>query len=40
MRHSPTHSKCSHVQDQELVWQRFGGVGKAPRKTGVHTLFG
>lgn len=28
------------LQDQDLVRQRFGGVGKAPRKTGVHTLFG
>ncbi|KAI7842682.1 hypothetical protein COHA_003613 [Chlorella ohadii] len=27
-------------KDQELVRQRFGGVGKAPRKTGVHTHFG
>lgn len=28
------------LQYQDLVRQRFGGVGKAPRKTGVHTLFG
>lgn len=28
------------AQDQELVRQRFSGVGKAPRKTGVHTHFG
>lgn len=30
----------SLVQDQDMVRQRFGGVGKAPRKTGVYTLFG
>lgn len=37
---APSQGLPPPMQDQQLVRQRFGGLGKAPRKTGVHGLFG